>query len=194
MTREDVFVHPKGICESDKVGAGTRIWAFAHVMAGAVVGDCCNIGEVSFIEAGAVLGDRVTVKNGVYIWDGVSIEDEAFLGPGCVLTNRRRPRSHQGQSVVKPPFDRTIIQRGATIGAGSVLVAPVVVGYYAMVAAGSVVTRDVPAHTLVVGNPARVFGHVCTCGESLSEVLECLACGRHYKQTEKGLDEIGVDG
>jgi acetyltransferase-like isoleucine patch superfamily enzyme len=176
----EVFVHPQGLCESTQVGPGTRIWAFAHVMKDARIGAQNNIGEGAFVESGAVLGDRVTVKNGVYVWDGVTCEDEVFLGPACVLTNRRWPRSRQGRSVSKKPWDPILIRRGAAIGAGAVLVCPVTIGRYALVAAGAVVTKDVPDHGLVAGNPARRSGWVCECGQKLTKELVCPECKWAY--------------
>lgn len=166
-----VFVHPRALCESDSVGAGTRVWAFAHVLPGAVVGRACNIGEGAFIEDGAVVGDRVTVKNGVLIWDGVTIEDDVFLGPGTVFTNDLRPRAEIRRGSVG--FVPTLVRRGASLGANVTVVCGVTIGSYAMVAAGSVVTRDVPDHALVAGNPARQRGWVCTCGERLGADLAC---------------------
>ena len=183
---EGVFVHPQGICESDSVGPGTRIWAFAHVMKRALIGSDCNIGEGAFVEGGAVLGDRVTVKNGVYVWDGVVVEAGVFLGPGCVLTNRNRPRSRQGQEGTKAPWDPIVIREGASIGAGAVLVCPLEVGRFALVGAGAVVTRDVPDHGLVVGNPARRIGWACECGAGLDDSLACPECKRAYAHNSQG--------
>jgi len=182
----EVFVHPQGLCESDQVGSGTKIWAFAHVMKGARIGAGCNIGQGAFVESGAVLGDRVTVKNGVYVWDGVRVEDGVFLGPACVLTNRRRPRSRQGQGGPRPPFDPILIQEGATIGAGAVLICPLIVGRFAFVGAGAVVNRDVPDHALVLGHPARRAGWVCQCGQTLTENLVCPDCKRAYAHNNEG--------
>jgi acetyltransferase-like isoleucine patch superfamily enzyme len=148
-------------------------------MEGARVGADCNIGEHCFIEKGAVLGDRVTIKNGVAVWEGVTAEDDVFIGPNAVLTNDLRPRS----KVYHTAVTRTLLKRGASIGANATLLCGITVGAYAMVGAGAVVTRDVPAHGLVVGNPARLAGHVCRCGEKLrvrSRVAACRACGRQY--------------
>jgi acetyltransferase-like isoleucine patch superfamily enzyme len=171
VSSNGVFVHRMALCESDDVGRGTRVWAFAHVLPGAVVGRDCNVGEGAFIEDGAVVGDRVTVKNGVMIWDGVTIEDDAFLGPGVVFTNDLRPRAEirRGSAGYVPTF----VRKGASLGANVTVVCGVTIGSYALVAAGSVVIRDVPAHAFVAGNPARQRGWVCTCGERLGADLSC---------------------
>jgi UDP-2-acetamido-3-amino-2,3-dideoxy-glucuronate N-acetyltransferase len=183
-----VFVHPRGLCESDTVGRGTRVWAFAHVMSGAVVGEDCNIGGNAFIEAGARLGDRVTVKNGVLVWDRVTVEDDVFLGPAMIFTNDLMPRAdvkRSGDALVP-----THVCAGATIGANATIVCGVTIGRRAFVAAGAVVTQDIPAHALVVGSPARRIGWMCTCGQRLDESLRC-ECGRQFDLTDEhhGLTE-----
>ncbi len=184
---EHVFVHPKGLVESDSVGAGTRVWAFAHVMEGAIVGADCNIGDHSFVESGAVVGDRVTIKNSSLIWHGVTVEDDAFIGPNVVFTNDLRPRSANESG----PEDwlKTLVKRGATIGANSTILPGIVIGENAMVAAGAVVTKDVLAHSLVMGNPAAQSGWVCVCGSSLNTALDCDACGREFSSGPSGLLE-----
>jgi acetyltransferase-like isoleucine patch superfamily enzyme len=147
-------------------------------MQGASVGADCNIGDHAFIESGAKVGNRVTVKNAVLIWEKVTVEDEVFLGPNTVFTNVRNLRS-----ALRPraeEFLPTLVKRGASIGANATLVCGVTVGEYALVGAGSVVTGDVPAYALVVGNPARRVAWVCTCGEALPDELIC-ACGRRYR-------------
>jgi UDP-2-acetamido-3-amino-2,3-dideoxy-glucuronate N-acetyltransferase len=181
-----VKVHPLAVVESDAVGAGTRVWAHAHVMAGARVGRGCNLGEGVFVEGGVTIGDEVTIKNGVALYDGVTIEDEAFLGPHCVFTNDLRPRSGRYK---RPPstFLPTRVGRGATVGANATVVCGHALGAYAMVAAGAVVTKDVPPHVLVSGVPARARGFVCACGESLPPTLRC-ACGLAYARAGAGLE------
>lgn len=182
---EGVYVHPRGLCESQNVGPDTRVWAFAHVMEGAVVGSGCNIGDHAFIEAGAVIGDRVTIKNAVLIWDRVRIDDDVFVGPNVVFTNDLRPRAHVKKG--REDFLPTRVHRGASLGAGAVVVCGVTVGEFAFIAAGAVVVTSVPARALVVGNPARQVGWVCDCGERLADDLRCRTCGSTYERTTEGL-------
>jgi UDP-2-acetamido-3-amino-2,3-dideoxy-glucuronate N-acetyltransferase len=179
MTRPDgVFVHPQGLCESSEVGPGTRVWAFAHVMNGARVGNDCNICDCAFVEDGAVLGDRVTVKNATLVFSGVTCEDDVFLGPNVVFTNDLRPRAAIKRSGAE--LQTTTVRTGASLGAGVVVVCGVEIGAYAFAAAGAVVTRDVAAHAFVAGNPARQKGWVCACGERLDDNLTCTACGTEH--------------
>lgn len=175
---ERVFVHPQGLCESDAVGDGTRVWAFAHVLPGARIGTDCNIGDGAYVEGNATVGNRVTVKNQVMIFDGVQVADDVFLGPGVAFTNDLRPRSH-----IKRRGDQllaTSVQHGATLGARVTVVCGVTIGAYAFVGAGAVITKDVPPHAFVVGNPGRVRGWVCSCAERLDADLRC-SCGRSYE-------------
>lgn len=148
------FVHPQGICESSAVGRGTQVWAFAHVLPGAVIGSDVNICDHVFIENDVVIGDRVTIKSGVQLWDGLRLEDDVFVGPNATFTNDPRPRSKQ-----RIEFPQTLIRAGASIGANAVVLPGLTVGRNAMVGAGAVVTRDVPAHAIVAGNPARIIGY-----------------------------------
>lgn len=172
-----VYVHEMALCESDDVGADTRVWAFAHVMAGARVGPSCNVGDHAFIESGVVVGAGVTVKNNVLLWDGVVVEDLVFLGPNVVFTNDKSPRA--GVRVDRTELVPTLVRHGASLGANATIVCGVTIGTWALVGAGSVVTADVPAHALVVGNPARRVGWVCECSRRLPEALVC-TCGRSY--------------
>lgn len=175
---EGVFVHERALCESVDVGAGTRVWAFAHVMEGAVVGRDCNVGEGAFVESGARLGDRVIVKNGVLVWDKVTVEDDVFLGPAMVFTNDLVPRARFKNTPEE--FLPTVVRRGASIGANVTVVCGVTIGEGAFVGAGSVVAVDVPARALVVGNPARRVAWMCDCGLRLDAGLVC-TCGRAYR-------------
>jgi len=149
------FLHPQAICESTRVGDDTRIWAFAHVLSGASIGRDCNICDHVFIENDVVIGDRVTVKCGVQLWDGVRLHDDVFVGPNATFTNDLFPRSKQHLDAPLP----TTIEQGASLGANATILAGVTVGRGAMVGAGSVVTRSVPPHAIVRGNPARISGY-----------------------------------
>lgn len=159
------FVHPNGLCESTDIGEGTRIWAFAHVLTGAKIGSGCNICDGVFIENDVAVGDNVTVKCGVQLWDGVTLEDNVFVGPNATFTNDLRPRS----KVYPDAFLRTVVEAGASIGANATILPGIRVGRDAMVGAGSVVTRSVPPHAVVVGNPARIVGYA---GARISPVTE----------------------
>jgi acetyltransferase-like isoleucine patch superfamily enzyme len=185
----EVFVHRLALNESESVGHGTRIWAFAHVMRGAVVGADCNIGDHAFIEGGAVIGNGVTIKNGVCIWDGVRVADHAFIGPGAMFTNDLYPRSPRAP-VARDRYSKkeqwlvpTEICEGASIGASAVIRAGIAIGRYATIAAGATVTRSVPDFGLVAGNPARLIGHVCMCGRPLPKNLDCVNCNRVYEKS-----------
>ena len=184
----DFFVHPKGLVESTQVGSGTRVWAFAHVLEGAVVGSECNIGECVYVEKGARLGNKVTVKNGVQVWDGVTCEDYVFVGPNATFTNDLRPRV--AHPVDPSEFAKTLVRHGATIGANATIVAGITIGAHAMIGAGAVVIRDVPDHALMVGNPARRIGWSCSCGAKLAEDFGCAACGKVFRQTQSGLRPV----
>lgn len=193
-TPEGVFVHALALNESSTVGAGTRIWAWAHVLAGAVVGKDCNVGDHAFIEGGAVVGDGVTIKNGVAIWDGVTLEPFVFVGPNVAFTNDRFPRSPRHPDLRtryadKGWLERTLVREGASLGANCSIVCGVTIGRYALVAAGAVVTADVPDFRIVAGSPARVVGSVCLCGDKLARSgdLRCTRCGRAYVITGPGL-------
>ena len=150
------MIHPQAICESVHIGDRTRVWAFAHILPGAVIGQDCNICDGVFVENDVRVGDRVTVKCGVQLWDGVTLEDDVFIGPNATFTNDPFPRSRK-----KPQqFARTLVAGGASIGANATLLPGIVVGRGAMVGAGAVVLRDVPPHAIVAGNPARIIGYV----------------------------------
>lgn len=152
----DHFVHPNALCESDDIGAGTRIWAFAHVLPGARIGRDCNICDGVFIEGDVVVGDRSTVKCGVQLWDGVRLGNDVFVGPNATFSNDAFPRSRQ-----RPEgYARTVVEDGASIGANATLLPGLRIGRGAMIGAGAVITRSVPANAIVVGNPARIVGYV----------------------------------
>jgi len=174
----EYFVHRNALCETDDIGKKTRIWAFCHIMKDVSIGEDCNFGDGSFVESGVKIGNRVTVKNGVSIWNGVEIEDDVFLGPNCVLTNDLFPRSkvYHGENI------RTYIRKGASIGANATIICGIELGRYCMVAAGAVVTRDVPDFALVAGVPSKVIGYVAVTGEKLDFSLNDTAKDREGNQ------------
>jgi UDP-2-acetamido-3-amino-2,3-dideoxy-glucuronate N-acetyltransferase len=184
--KKPFFAHPMALVDSDQIGERTRVWAFAHVMAGARVGTDCNIGEHGFVEGGATLGNNVTVKNGVSIWSGITIEDNVFLGPHCVLTNDPNPRAYIKKSA--DSLVPTLICANATIGANATIVCGVTVGRYSFIGAGAVVIRSVPEFALMVGNPARRIGWMCVCAHKLplpanpapGARCSCGECGRSF--------------
>lgn len=150
-----VHVHPNALCESPHVGDGTRVWAFAHILPGARIGRDCNVCDGVFIENDVVVGDRVTIKCGVQLWDGVRLGDDVFIGPNATFTNDPFPRSRQRPGA----FATTVVEPGASIGANATLLPGITIGSGAMVGAGAVVTRSVPANAIVAGNPARIIGY-----------------------------------
>ncbi|MGC2198343.1 MAG: Gfo/Idh/MocA family oxidoreductase [Terriglobales bacterium] len=178
------FAHATAVIDSPcDIGAGTKIWHFSHVMANARIGEHCNLGQNVVVSPGCTLGNRVKVQNNVSIYTGVEIEDDVFCGPSAVFTNVINPRSH---IVRKNEYRRTLIKRGASLGANCTIVCGVTVGEYAFVAAGAVVSKSVPAYALVMGAPARQAGWMCYCGIRLLEVKSpvCTACGRRYVITD----------
>ena len=158
-----VFIHKLALVESEHIGSRSRIWAFAHVMPGASIGEDCNVGEQCFIEGGVTIGDRVTIKNGVAIWTGVTIGDDVFVGPNAVFTNDLYPRSR----VYHDEVPTTQVGKGTSIGANATIIAGNQLGEYSMIGAGSVVTKDIKPYQLVVGNPAKPIGWISRAGEKL---------------------------
>lgn len=152
------YSHPMAIVETSQVGKGTRIWAFAHLLPGASIGEDCNICDHTFVENDVIIGKRVTIKSGVQLWDGITIEDDVFIGPNATFTNDPFPRSkHYPVS-----FSRTILRKNSSVGANATILPGLIIGQHAMIGAGAVVTKDVPPYAIVVGNPARITGYVKT--------------------------------
>lgn len=152
------FVHEKAICESKHIGKRTRVWAFAHILPKATIGDDCNICDHVFIENDVVIGHRVTIKSGVQLWDGIQIEEDVFIGPNATFTNDKFPRS----KIYPEKFQKTVLCRGSSIGANATLLPGIVIGEKAMVGAGAVVTKSVPPYAIVTGNPGKIVGYVDT--------------------------------
>lgn len=197
-----VYVHPTALVETGRIGAATRIWAFTHIANGAVVGENCNIGSHCYVEAGVRIGNSVTIKNGNFLWAGVTIRDGAFVGPQVVLTNDLHPRSPRlAQASPRYSSDEwlapTLVEEGASIGGGAVILAGVTLNRFCMVAAGAVVTKSVPAHALVMGVPAKVAGWVCSCGtrlefEGKEKSASCEQCFREFELIDGELLQQGA--
>ncbi len=183
------FVHDSAyVDDGAEIGRGTKIWHFCHVMGGARIGAGCNLGQNVFVADGAVLGDNVKVQNNVSIYTGTVVEDDVFLGPSCVLTNVTNPRS---QVVRRGLYEKTIIRRGATVGANATVVCGLEIGRYAFIAAGAVVARDVPDYALMMGVPARQAGWMSRHGHRLGRpdaqgLLVCPESGFRYKEVSPG--------
>jgi UDP-2-acetamido-3-amino-2,3-dideoxy-glucuronate N-acetyltransferase len=178
----DYFADPTAVIDpGSEIGSGTKIWHFSHIMGGAKVGVGCNFGQNVVISPGVKIGNNVKIQNNVSVYTGVELEDDVFCGPSMVFTNVINPRSHVNR---KHEYQRTLVKRGASIGANATVVCGVTLGAYSFVAAGAVVTRDVPDYALVMGIPAEQVGWMCYCGARLpgSPSATCLLCGRHYLQ------------
>jgi UDP-2-acetamido-3-amino-2,3-dideoxy-glucuronate N-acetyltransferase len=169
-----------------RIGAGTRVWHFCHVMAGAVIGENCSIGQNVVVMDGTRIGNNVKIQNNVSVYEGVELEDSVFCGPSMVFTNVVNPRSEISR---KHEYRRTLVRRGATLGANCTILCGTTIGEYAFVGAGAVVTRDVPAFGLVAGVPARRIGWMCSCGVRLSDSGEgaCDACGSRFIRKGAGI-------
>jgi len=189
---DEAYIHPTAIVETKQIGKGTRIWAFSHVMDGVKIGMNCNIGDHCFIESGAIIGDNVTIKNANEIWDGVKLMDGVFVGPHVTFTNDLYPRSPRLAEASSRYTDRkwllpTTVNRGASLGAGAIMLAGVNIGEFSTVGAGAIVTKDVSPHSLVIGNPARPRGWVCRCGQRLAfqyDIARCDKCTRRFTRQD----------
>ncbi len=184
MTAPEFFQHEKALVAAGAIiGAGTRIWAFTNIQDGAVVGERCNVCDGCFVEQGAKVGNFVTLKNGVAVFEGITIEDDVFVGANAAFINDRHPRSHRQKNWV---LERTLVKKGATIGANATIMCGIVIGQYAVVGAGSVVVKNVPDHAIVLGNPAEFKAYACQCGQKLPPTLHC-PCGLTYALNSEGL-------
>ncbi len=191
-----VFIHSTAIVDKTaKIGEGTKIWHFSQVREKAIIGKNCVLGYSVYVDRNVKIGNNVKLENRANIYDGVTIEDDVFIGPHVTFTNDLYPRSVSADWKIVP----TLVKKGASIGAGSVVVCGVTVGEYAMIGAGSVVTKDIPAHALAFGNPARIRGFVCICGRNFTEekmqektvLMFCSNCGRKLEIPRRNFEKIG---
>ena len=189
------FVHESAYVDDGAVvGEGTKIWHFSHIMSGARIGPACNIGQNVVVSPDVVIGTNVKIQNNVSVYTGVVLEDDVFCGPSMVFTNVATPRSHVSR---KHEYQTTLVRRGATLGANSTVVCGNSIGRYAFVGAGAVVTKDVPDYALVVGNPARIAGWMCSCGiklggKQLPSSARCASCGAEYTFDGSALHAVAV--
>ena len=183
----EYFVHESSYIDDNcQIGPGTKIWHFCHIMSGSVIGENCNIGQNVVIGPDVKIGNQCKIQNNVSVYPGVTLEDGVFCGPSMVFTNVYNPRAEIRKIDQKRP---TLVKKGATLGANCTIVCGITIGSYAFIGAGAVVTKDVPDHALVTGNPAKQIGHACKCGETLPENLNCGACHREYKRADNGINE-----
>lgn len=193
------YYHPTALVETESIGENTKVWAFTHIMKGVTIGSNCNIGDNCFLESGAVVGDNVTIKNSNMLWEGITLEDGVFVGPHVFFTNDRFPRSpRMPEAAIRYEshdwFAPTLVKYGATLGAASIILPGVTIGEFAMIGAGSIVTKDIPPHALTIGNPARQVGWVCECGTKLDfeeNDANCKVCAKKYQLNGSSIRKIG---
>lgn len=183
----DFFVHPSSfVDEGTSIGRGTKIWHFCHILSGARIGENCSLGQNVNVGNNVVIGNGCKIQNNVSVYEGVTLEDYVFCGPSMVFTNDLTPRAKFPKG--RAGYVDTLVKTGASIGANATIVCGNVIGRWAMISAGAVVTGDVPDYALMVGIPAVQKGWVCQCGKVLDETLQC-SCGRTYTKTGEGLSK-----
>ncbi len=187
MNNTGYFVHPSSFIDDNvKIGVGTKIWHFSHIMSGARIGKNCKIGQNVFIDRDVKIGNNVKIQNNVSVYRGVTLEDRVFCGPSMVFTNVINPRSAYPRDIRE--YRKTLVKKGATIGANATIVCGITLGKNAFIGAGTVVAKDVPDYALVYGNPANVKGWMCECGEKLEfndDFAQCKVCGKRYKMMDE---------
>lgn len=185
----DYFVHPTSVIDDDVIiGEGTKIWYFCHIQSGARIGAHCSLGQNVNVSNNVRVGNGCKLQNNVSLYEGMELEDDVFCGPSCVFTNDLTPRAKYPKG--RAGYKKTYLKRGASIGANATIICGHTIGEWAMIGAGAVVTSDVPNHALMLGVPARLCGWACECGEILSHDLVCDKCGRTYRETPEGLEEV----
>ena len=184
--KKKVFIHPSADVKSENIGEGTSVWQCCVVLANAVIGKNCNLNFNVFVENDVIIGDNVTVKSGVQLWDGLRIENNVFISPNVAFTNDITPRSKQYPA----QFLKTIVKEGASVGANSTIVGGITIGKFAMVGAGSVVTKDIPDYNLWYGNPATFKAYICKCGKKLDTGLKCNFCNKTYSIVDGKIKEV----
>ena len=177
-----IKIHPSADVQTESIGENTTIWQFSIILPKAILGTNCNINSHCFIENDVAIGNNVTIKCGVFLWDGLRLEDDVMIGPNVTFTNDRYPRSKQPFLILK-----TLVKKGASIGANSTILGGITIGEYALIGAGSVVTKDVPANTLWACNPATNRGYICNCGYKLDSDLYCSNCNSHYELSDSSI-------
>lgn len=184
----DYFVHESSYVDDNvKIGKGTKIWHFSHILKGAVIGENCSLGQNVNIGNNVVIGNGCKLQNNVSVYEGVEMEDFVFCGPSMVFTNDLTPRAKYPKG--SAGYKKTLLRQGSTVGANATIVCGHNIGRWAMIAAGAVVTKNVLDHALMAGVPAKRIGWVCECGEILEDGLKCMSCGREYVESEEGLKE-----
>lgn len=187
---DTVNIHETAIVDDGaRIGAGSHIWHWVHVCGGAVIGEGCSLGQNVFVGNRVRIGNNVRIQNNVSVYDNVTLEDDVFCGPSMVFTNVINPRAHVSR---KDEYRDTLVRRGATIGANATIVCGVTLGAFCFIGAGAVVTRDVPDHALMAGNPARQRGWMCACGVRLDDGLRCADCGAAYAMKAGRLSQIST--
>ncbi len=186
---EKFFVHESCYIDEDvEIGEGTKIWHFCHLQKGARIGKHCSLGQNVNISNNVIVGDGCKIQNNVSIYEGVELEDFVFCGPSCVFTNDLTPRSQYPKG--RAAYKKTILKKGASIGANATIICGHTIGKYALIGAGAVISNDVPDHALVLGVPARQCGWACECGNVLDDNLICAKCNRRYREGQNGIEEV----
>ncbi len=186
---KEYFVHATSIVDADvEIGEGTKIWNFSHIQSGARIGRNCSLGQNVNVSNNVKVGNGCKIQNNVSLYEGVELEDYVFCGPSCVFTNDLTPRAKYPKG--HAGYKKTIVEKGATVGANATIVCGHKIGKWALIGAGAVITSDVPAYALMLGVPAKRRGWVCECGELLPERLICTKCGREYQETDEGLERL----